>query len=154
MRRIPIVAALVAALLLSGCGTFGRVTTPDTTGSGSLTRRIVMGLFTRVSMADLQFDGVVTNQSDVVADIVSEKAPPQVANALKVAMSLGLIEPVGPRLIEFTPKGTTTPLVVVCRLGIVADCARLPINSPARIYVQPFGAGPVEVYIAHRVSAL
>jgi|GEM_PF-4851530 len=148
---------LIVCVTLSGCGTLKPYTQPDTSGQGSLTRRILAGLFTNATMSDLQFDGIVNSQADMVADLAGDlvaSRSPQLSAAIQFAVSSGLVEPQGPRLLQFTGKGEALPKTLICRTKMVAECAALLPNQGVRVYVQQVGLGQVTVYIVHRIVVL
>lgn len=154
--RLTVAAIALVAVALSGCGTL-KPYLQDASGQGSTTRRIFAGLFTQAALSDAQLEGVVNQQSDVVADLASDLVAgrsPQISAAIQLAVSSGLIEPQGPRVLQFTGKGETLPKTMLCQNKLVAQCAALLPNQGVRIYAQPFGVGQVTVYIVHRIVAL
>lgn len=164
MKASARLTALIFVLLaLSACGTTGTLAPPDTSGHGSTLRRLLTGIFTHASMADLQFVGPITAQRDLLLDTaataaiaagVPEKQAQNFQAAVTFAIQTGLIEPVGPRVLELTLPGETAPRFLLCPVALLSDCASIPVNTPVRAYVVPIGVGTYTLWKIHRISKL
>lgn len=139
-------------VFLVGCGTLGTVK-PANVGEGSVVRRVVAGIFTRAAMADLQFEGAAGKQEDLVSALALNESP-QLAKTIQAALALGLIEPIGPRLMEVTLKGESQPRILICRNSMASQCVGILPNQGIRAYVEPVGLGGFTVYVIHRLIVL
>lgn len=163
-RLLLIILIASLALTLSACGTTGTLKPPDTSGQGSLIRRIGAALFTHASMADMQLKGTIgALNTDIAAHLVTTAAQVSGADPQRVqqlqaiiqfAVASGFIEQSGPRLVEMEIEGETTPRLLLCKVVIAGECSQLLPHAPVRIYAHPVGAANYVVWIVDRVVKL
>ena len=139
MRRVPnvpFIAALTAAILLTGCGTVSRLTAP--LGQAATT------LFTSATLADLQMVGVKTGPLVPVqagptgpSPFVLGEESHQELTALLGQAPLGVLLPI-------TQVGETTPWWIFCPAGeLQKRCEEIPANARVTFTGHPLGRGVV-----------
>ena len=141
MRRTPhfstLVAALAAALLLTGCGTINRLARPLTQAATTL--------FTSATLADLQMVGVKTGPlvpvqaatAGTSAAIFGPDIRQELAGVLGQAPPLGVLLPI-------TQVGETTPWWIFCPAGDLQKlCEEIPANARVAFTGRPLGRGVV-----------
>jgi hypothetical protein len=136
MRRtpqIPTLAALTAAILLTGCGTLTRLAQPLTQASSAL--------FTSATLSDLVLVGIKTGPSIPVqaapSNGLTEEADPQLTPLLTEGPSIGVLLPI-------TQVGETTPWWIFCPAGDLQEkCEQIPPNARVTFAGKPLGRGTV-----------
>ena len=136
MRRtpqIPTLAALTAALLLTGCGTVSRFAAP--LGQAATT------LFTSATLADLQMVGVKTGP--LVPVQAAPSADPDAGAQPELTQLLGEAPAVGV-LLPITRVGETTPWWIFCPAGeLQKRCEEIPPNARVTFTGHPLGRGAI-----------
>jgi hypothetical protein len=139
MRRTPqiptLAALLTAVLLLTGCGTISRLTSP--LGQAAAT------LFTSATLTDLQMIGVKTGPLVPVQATTAAASPSilgpdiqqELASVLGQAPALGVLLPI-------TRVGETTPWWIFCPAGALQKrCEEIPPNARVNFTGKPLAGG-------------
>src|SRR5215213_11175022 len=136
MRRVPnvpTIAALTAAILLTGCTTLTRLAQPLTQAGSAL--------FTSATLSDLVLVGIKTGPS-IPVQAAPSTGRPETANLefthlLTEGPSIGGLLPI-------TQVGETTPWWIFCPAGDLQEkCEQIPPNARVTFAGKPLGRGTV-----------
>jgi hypothetical protein len=120
---LPLLAALVLALGLTGCGTLTRLAQPLGQAGAAL--------FTSSTLSDLVLTGVKTGP------LVPVQAAPAAGLDLESGPATGVLLPI-------TQVGETTPWWIFCPAGpLQKRCEEVPANARVTFTGRPLGHGSV-----------